>query len=54
MEWISVNEKLPEMPAKEILVFDFDLKKAQIVWSDDIDIKYHSHWMPLPDKPLIN
>lgn len=57
MEWISVNEKVPEN-RDDVLIYTS--KGFYVGWYDEIGgwfsgpitaCKTVTHWMPLPDKP---
>ncbi|HRA92137.1 MAG TPA: DUF551 domain-containing protein [Acinetobacter sp.] len=63
MEWISVDEQLPESELKELMVIvcicgvDTDIAyfntKTQKFLEEPMGMKYHgvTHWMPLPASP---
>jgi len=58
MEWISVNDRLPENERVLICAYQRDYLLAEYDneqwWSDSIGIVNGvTHWMPLPEPPKI-
>ena len=63
MNWISVKERLPDKD-QEVLFFDAQMENIELgefagkewhpSWADTyINAKHITHWMPLPDPPVI-
>ena len=57
-EWISVNDRLPEMWQNVLTVrtdgkFRFDFIGSLSVWYEDVNFVGYpvTHWMPLPQPP---
>ena len=62
MDWISVDDRLPEEEMQHVLLWFTDVKCAFVGYLEngvfelshcDWFVKYHpvSHWMPLPEPP---
>ena len=61
MQWVSVEERLPEMGVRVMVAHDVDgwvgvgeriLTGAYLHWEDDgEDLHEPTHWMPLPSPP---
>lgn len=59
-EWISVNDRLPEIGEEVLIAFsDYDLMVGELLPDgqgfanpyERVNYKIVTHWMPLPQKP---